>query len=108
MRDAISITENVTKFMIVRDLRQCTHVLLINAGWNECKARKVECFEAGSGGKRMSSVLTVLMLNSVAKFGWVAYLINVTRSSHITENTLHLLDKDQQISFRLGNCLLFL
>jgi predicted nucleic acid-binding Zn finger protein len=48
MRDTIFITEKVIKFMVVKVLRQCTHVLLINAAWNEGKARKVECFEAGS------------------------------------------------------------
>lgn len=58
--------------MVVKVVRHCTHVLLINAAWNEGEARKVECFEAGSGGKRMSSVLTVLVLNSTAKFGWIA------------------------------------
>ena len=55
----------------------------------------------------MSSVLTVLKLNSVAKFGWVVYLINVTRSSHNTENTLHLLDKHQQISVGQGTACCF-
>jgi hypothetical protein len=57
----------------------------------------MECFVARCGRKMMSSVLTVLMLNSVAKFGWVSYLSNVIRSSHITENTLHLLDKDSRL-----------
>jgi hypothetical protein len=52
-------------------------------------------------------VLTVLMLNSIAKFGWVAYLINVTRSSHSTENTLHLFDKDQEISVGQGTACCF-
>jgi hypothetical protein len=67
----------------------------------------VECSEAVSGGKRISSVMNVLMRNSIAKFGWVAYLINVTIRSHNTENTLHLLDKDQQISVSQGTACCF-
>ena len=56
----------------------------------------------------MSSVVTVLMLNSIAKFGLFAYLINAKISSHNTENTLHLVDKDQQISVDQGTaCCLY-
>lgn len=67
MRDTIFITENVIQFMAVKVLTHFTHVILINAAWNEGKTRKVGCFEAGSGGKRMSSVLTSAKLIS-AKF----------------------------------------
>jgi hypothetical protein len=56
----------------------------------------------------MSGVLTVLMLNSIAILGWLAYLINVKINSHNTENTLHLVDKDQQISVGQGTaCCLY-
>ena len=45
--------------------------------WNEGKARKVVYFETASGGKRISDIFIVSVLNSIAKFGWVAYLIDV-------------------------------
>jgi hypothetical protein len=43
----------------VKVLRQCTHVLPINAYWNEVRDREVEYFEEGNGGIRMSSVFIV-------------------------------------------------
>jgi hypothetical protein len=92
----------------VKVLTLCTYIPLINAAWKEGKIRKLEHFETGSGGKMTSSVLTVLMLNSIAKFRLFAYLINVKISSHNTENTLHLVDKDQQISVDQGTaCFLY-
>ena len=47
--------------MFVKFLRHCAHVLQITAAWNEGKPRKVKCFEEENKGKRMSSVLTLLL-----------------------------------------------